>query len=211
MPSFTKKEQIVILILVILVIGVIGFNLLMDREEDIVYEASTNLDNSNLENEIETKEEDLQVDLADIVIHISGAVNNPGIFTLEAESRVNDAVEIAGGLTQEADINKVNLAKKIVDEEKIHIYKIGEEEIINNESDQNTQTHEGNPADDSSKININTADNASLESLPGIGKVKANNIIEYRAKTKFIKIEDIMNVDGIGEKTFENIKNKLTI
>ncbi|MGO1712918.1 MAG: ComEA family DNA-binding protein, partial [Senegalia sp. (in: firmicutes)] len=61
------------------------------------------------------------------------------------------------------------------------------------------------------KININTADNASLESLPGIGKVKANNIIEYRAKTKFIKIEDIMNVDGIGEKTFENIKNKLTI
>lgn len=212
MLSFTRKEQIVILILVILLIGVIGFNLTIEREDDIIYEESSNAINLKEENKDNIKEENPQIVLEDMVIHISGAVKKPGIFTLKPNSRINDAVELAGGLTEEADINKVNLAKKVNDEEKIHIYKIGEKELTDNITNQNSDTTEGNSSqENNSKININTADSVMLESLPGIGEVKANNIIEYRNNTKFTKIEDIMNVDGIGEKTFKNIKDKLSI
>ncbi|WP_130806571.1 helix-hairpin-helix domain-containing protein [Senegalia massiliensis] len=208
MISFTRKEQIVILILVVLVIGIIGFNLIFKNKNEIIYEE---IEDEHIVEDTEVENEDDKKYEEEIVIHISGAVNKSGIFTLKSNSRVNDAVLAAGGLTDEADIDRINLAKKINDEEKIHIYKIGEEQLT---QDTNTSTNINDldsTEENLEKVNINTADITLLESLPGIGKIKANNIIEYRKNSNFKNIEDIMNVDGIGEKTFQNIKNKLTI
>lgn len=213
MISFTRKEQMVILILVIIIISILGVKLLNNNKKDVEYEDEDLIEDLDVKEEVKPVEEPIKLDSEsikeDIVIHITGAVNKPGIFTLKLGDRVNDAVEAAGGLTLEADETRINLAKRISDEEKIHIYKIGEEEIDNgsstiNETDDNTETNNG-------KININTATQNELESLSGIGAVKANNIIHYRNNKKFDSIEEIMNVDGVGEKTFENIKERITI
>ncbi|MBS4537153.1 helix-hairpin-helix domain-containing protein [Clostridium sp. D2Q-11] len=212
MISFTRKEQIVILILVIIIIGIISINLLFTNKNDISYEKYEEaVDLEETEDDI-SEEEPIEIvtekPTEDIIIHITGAVNSPGIFTLKLGSRINDAVLAAGGLTSEADENRINLAKKVDDEEKIHIYKVGEEEISSLGNDNLTQN---NSEDNNGKININTANQNELETLPGIGSVKANKIIEYRNSNKFNSIEDIMNVEGIGEKTFQNIQSKISI
>lgn len=140
----------------------------------------------------------------EIVVHISGQVHNPGIVKLEPGARVIDAVNAAGGLKKDADLDKINLARKLQDEEKIYIPKIGEDisESI---------SYFQNPAGGSNKININTCTKEELMSLPGIGDVLADRIIQYREKTPFKKIEDLMNVSGIGEKKFESIKDMIIV
>ncbi|MBS4535847.1 helix-hairpin-helix domain-containing protein [Clostridium sp. D2Q-14] len=216
MLSFTRKEQIVILILVSIIIGIIGFNILFrdnrDNNEDITYEEYKDTEEVEIEkDDLSLDENNIDIDSEsigeDIIVHITGAVNNPGIFTLKNGSRVNDVVKAAGGLTDEADMNRINLAKKIKDEDRIHIYKIDEEEIDDIQNENEISSDENN----TDKININSAEQTELETLPDIGPVKANNIIEYRNNNRFNTIEDIMNVDRIGEKTFENIKDKITI
>lgn len=129
-----------------------------------------------------------------IYISISGQVKNSGIIILPDNSRVNDAVLAAGGLLPGADTQTTNLAEKLTDGMKINIAKIGER-----------------PAD-SSLININTADAESLDKLKGIGPSLAEAIIEYRENNgRFKKIEDIKNVSGIGDKTFEKFKDKICV
>lgn len=123
--------------------------------------------------------------------------------------RVNDAIQAAGGLTEDAEKSKINLATKLKDEMKIHIYKIGEtNKDSSNESSDDNNKSDGN---NSKLININTASKEELCKLTGIGENKAKLIIEYREKNKFTKIEDITKVSGIGKKTFEKIKNDITV
>ena len=123
--------------------------------------------------------------------------------------RVNDAIQAAGGLTEDAEKSKINLATKLKDEMKIHIYKIGEtNKDSSNESSNDNNKSDGN---NSKLININTASKEELCKLTGIGENKAKLIIEYREKKKFTKIEDITKVSGIGKKTFEKIKNDITV
>lgn len=118
--------------------------------------------------------------------------------------RIDDAIRAAGGLTVDADKSKINLAIKLTDEMKIHIYKKGEShsESINSLNNSNSNNK---------LVNINTASKEELCKLPGIGENKAKLIIEYREKHKFTKIEDITKVSGIGKKTFEKIKNDITV
>ena len=126
-----------------------------------------------------------------IQIHIVGEVLNPGIYTLEWESRVNDAVEIAGGFTPDADREAINLARKLRDGEQVRIYKRGEVP---------------------QKININTADPWLLQSLSGIGPALSQRIVEYREeKGPFQKTEDLRKVNGIGSKVYEKIEDKITV
>ncbi|NLM06483.1 MAG: ComEA family DNA-binding protein, partial [Tissierellia bacterium] len=146
-----------------------------------------------------------------IFIHIGGEVNNPGLARVREGRRVKDVIDIAGGLTELADVNKINLAKIVKDEEKIYVPKIGEE--IPNDY-QNTSIVSAFQLEDSdsksssgSLININTATQAELESLPGIGSKTALKIIDYRKKNRFERIEDLMDVSGIGEKKFEAVKD----
>lgn len=140
----------------------------------------------------------------EIVVHISGQVHNPGVVKLEPGARVIDAVNAAGGLKNDADLDKINLAKKLQDEDKIYIPKIGED------IDENLLDFQ-NSVEDGNKININTCTKEELMSLPGIGEVLADRIIQYREKTPFKKVEDLMNVSGIGEKKFESIKDMIIV
>ena len=204
MTYFTKKEQIIIisLILIVVIISVFNFvnsNFLTDKKDDI-------------NNEIDV--EDLSIDLIEeeeidenqiIMVHISGEVYKPGIVELNLGSRVIDAVNLAGGLKKDADLDKINLAKKLSDEEKIYIPKIGEEDIpIETSNDTIT-------SNDNSLININICTKEELMSLPGIGDVLAGRILDYREQNPFKTIDDIKNVSGIGEKRFESIKEFITV
>jgi competence protein ComEA len=138
------------------------------------------------------------------MVHVSGQVYNPGIVELKFGSRVIDAINLAGGLKKDADSDKINLARKLSDEEKVHVPRIGEEEIPLEDSN----LGQGN---NKVKININTCTKEELMSLPGVGEVLAERILEYREQTSFKTLEDIMNVSGIGEKKFENIKELIIV
>jgi competence protein ComEA len=141
---------------------------------------------------------------APIRVHVSGAVHQPDVYELPAGSIVKDAVEVAGGPIDSADLDGVNLAVELRDQQQVYIPRQGE-------------TVPMSPALSSGgavigPVNINTATAAELETLSGIGPKTAKTIVEYReANGPFETIEDIMNVPGIGEGTFEKIKDGITV
>lgn len=199
MSFLSKREQISIILIIITVLVISLFNFI--RKEFI---DKDNGKENLVEELIEEVEEDIKEEPEEIMVHISGQVYKPGLVKLEPGARVIDAVNAAGGLKKNADLDKINLAKKLVDEEKIYIPEIGEN-IEGDLLDYSTSADVGN------KININTCTKEELLSLPGIGEVLAERIIEYREKTPFKKLEDLMNVSGIGEKKFENIKDMIVV
>ena len=140
----------------------------------------------------------------------------PGIVKLEEGARIEDAINKAGGLTEDADISKVNLAYVLEDGVKIKIPSdsdIGDlgENIISNGSGENILEDFENSSDNNI-LNINKATEQEFQDLPGIGPSLASKIIEYRNKNgKFLSVEDIKNVNGIGESKYENIKEKLCV
>ena len=205
MTFFTKKEQLVIilLILAIVFISVFSFlnkNFLANKDEDLNNDVEDII--KNLEEDDEEEDDEIH-DNQTIMIHISGQIHSPGIVELASGSRLIDAVNLAGGLKKDADLDKINLAKKLSDEEKIYIPKIGEEDTPIEISNQTTNSSNG---DAQSKININTCTKEELMTLPGIGEVLAGRILDYREQNLFKTIDDIKNVSGIGEKKFESIK-----
>jgi len=142
-----------------------------------------------------------------IVVHITGAVNNPGVYTLTEGSRVFHVVEKAGGQAEDADLEGVNLAQPLYDGQPVFIPRCGDRDSLASTGGASTV---GNLAP--AKVNINTADQAQLETLPGIGNVKAQNIISYRQENgPFKSPEDLINVNGIGEKTLEGMKDLITV
>lgn len=147
---------------------------------------------------------------APLVVHITGAVNEPGLYTLAPVTRVGEAIDMAGGLSANADSSLINLAQLVEDGEQIWVpYQI-EEIVVQDDAEvvriEPTQSQSG------SLININTATQSELESLSGIGPVYAKAIIQYRLEHgPFQKIEDIQEVKGIGPVTFEKIRSKITV
>ena len=140
----------------------------------------------------------------EIVVHIIGQVVNEGIVKLKEGSRVIDAIEKAGGATEEADLSLINLAYILQDGEKIYIPSVNDKE----EMEVLEYTGTSSESKKELKININTAKQAELEKLPGIGESIASKIIDYRNKNgKFSSIEELKNVSGIGESKYNNIKN----
>lgn len=135
-----------------------------------------------------------------LIVHVAGAVIKPGVYSLEKGSRVYDALKAAGGETGKADLGKINLAAPLRDGTQIMI----------------PHSEEYRLADDNvtvgGTININMASQADLETLPGIGPAKARAIIKYRNdEGPFIEKEDLMNVSGIGEKTFATLKDLIRV
>ncbi len=125
-----------------------------------------------------------------IEVHVSGEVQHPGLYILEENARVTDAIEVAGGFAVDAE-RTINLARKLRDGAQVHVYKQGES---------------------SQRVNINTADAWLLDALPGIGESTAERIIEYRTGTAaFESIEDLTNVKGIGDSTLEKLKDKIAV
>lgn len=146
-----------------------------------------------------------------IYVHIEGCIYNPGIVEVEYGTRIYELIELAGGETEEADLSKVNLASVLKDEQKVVIpAKIVEEEIKSNNSYKNVNYSAS--TNQSLLVNINTATREELQKLSGIGATMAERIIEYReTQGYFISIEDIMNVEGIGEGKFDKIKNEIEV
>lgn len=134
-----------------------------------------------------------------MVVYVTGEVKNPGVYYINHNSRLNDVIDICGGLTENADIDKLNLAKKISDSEKIIIPKKNDEIIYFEEYEEET------------KVNINEANLEELKQIPSIGDITAKRIIEYRQRNKFNNIEDIMNVNGIGRSKFDTIKEYICV
>lgn len=145
---------------------------------------------------------------APIVVDVSGAVAHPGVYQMPVGSRVEDAIEAAGGLLPEAYAETLNMAAPLTDGSKVLV-------PIWNEQPSSTgggQTSAGNTVQAGLPVNINTASLESLMSLPGIGEVKAQAIIDYRTEHgPFTAPEDIQNVHGIGPSTYENLKDLITI
>lgn len=133
--------------------------------------------------------------IGDIFVHVCGAVKNPGIYRLPAGSRTGDAIEAAGGFTEDADTDSLNLAELLSDSQQIRAPTKGEA----------AEQADG-------KININTATDQQLTALPGIGEAKARAITDYRVQNgRFKKPEDIKKVPGIGDALFERIRDKIKV
>ena len=138
-----------------------------------------------------------------ILVHILGAVERPGLYSLAEGDRAIDAVAAAGGFLDTADQRQLNLARFVVDGEQIAVPAIGEI----------PDATAGIPGPAvGGKVNINTADEAGLDTLPRVGPAMATRIIAYReANGRFITIEDLMNVTGVGDKTFEGLRDLVTV
>lgn len=146
-----------------------------------------------------------------ILIEIKGQVKKPGVFELPAESRLHMAVDLAGGFLPDADALSLNLAMKLTDEMSIYVPKIGETTVSLPPVVASPSTAAGSAAEGAGPVNINTADETALMTLPGIGPSKAAAIIAHRDENgPFSSIDALKDVSGIGDKTFEKLKDSIS-
>ena len=151
-----------------------------------------------------------------VSVYICGEVNNPGVYEIEAGSILNDVVMLAGGLTPQAASETIDLVYIIDANVSVYVPAQGQESMDSDYTRTPEQTLWGNASEDGgagnvSMVNINTASREQLMTLPGIGEVTADAIIEYRAQNPFARIEDIMNVSGIGEAKFNSIRDFICV
>lgn len=222
----------IILILSIIMLGII-IKINLDKNKEL------NIDNEIFSYE---KEKDVKEKISEYKVDIKGAIANPGVYIGNDNTRVIDIIDMAGGLLENSDITVINLSKKVFDEMVIIIYTKEElEKMLNGEeinydniitdkeilfpdikndavieeetnTSNNESTKEESKTEGISIVNINTASIEELDSLPGIGSSKAQNIIDYRnINGKFGSIEEILNVNGIGTAIYEQIKTYITV
>ncbi|HFI0403617.1 TPA: helix-hairpin-helix domain-containing protein [Streptococcus suis] len=149
-------------------------------------------------------------ELSQLVVDVKGAVAKPGLYTLAAGARVNDAVEAAGGLTSQADPKSINLAQKLSDE--VVVYVASKDENISVVASTTASSAMSQEEKSTSLVNLNTATEADLQTISGIGAKRAADIIAYReANGGFKSVDDLNNVSGIGDKTMESIRPYVTV
>ena len=193
-----------------------------------------NIDNRKpiITNRVVEREEERKVE--DIYVDVKGSVKKPGVYKLKNDSRVIDAVNEAGGLSESANTRYINLSKKLEDGDVVMVYSSKEikeaqkentvyietpcvcEQVKNDacitENKNTSKTDKSSTVNKTNKVNINTAQVEELKTLSGIGDAKANAIIEYRnTNGNFKSIEDIKNVSGISETVYSKIKENITI
>lgn len=211
MQKIIKNRVIYIIIFIISILIIYNY---LTKEDELL--------ESNIEINGQQQNQELKKDTVEntnkIKVYIAGAINNEGVYEMDEGSRIADIIEKAGGLTTEANIKNINLAYVIEDGMKIYIPKINENTVEDNTENNitkgNSNSQDTNKAEDNKQntININTATQTELETLPGIGPSIASKIIEYRKQNgKFKKIEDLKNVSGIGENKFQKIKDLITV
>ncbi|MFJ7854291.1 helix-hairpin-helix domain-containing protein [Peribacillus frigoritolerans] len=148
-----------------------------------------------------------------IKVDVKGAVKSPGIFTAQAGDRVIDLISAAGSFTEKADTDKVNFAQIIEDQMVIYVPEIGEEDKGDLENIQvGTSGDAITKGTSGGVVNLNTATQEDLQTLTGIGPSKANAILEYRETIgKFKEVDELKQVTGIGDKTFERLRDSISV
>ncbi len=208
------KERKIVLIIGVLAILLIGWRMYSSSNEYNTIDSDEILASDN---NTKDKRNDNEEDEEQIVVHITGEVKKPGVVRLKEGSRIEDIIEAAGGLTENADISNVNLAYIVEDGVKIRIPSNNDEDLqdesyITEDSGKGVIVSEETQENSNISVNINKATQTELEELPGIGPSIAIKIIEYRNKNgKFKSIDDIKNVTGIGENKFEKIKDFIKV
>lgn len=216
-----NKKMIIGILIIFISLLITITTYYFNQSEVVVAETTPSLEKQEEKQEIKIK------------VEIKGAINNPGVYELENNSRVVDLINVAGGLTENADTSLINLSKKITDEMVVIIYTREEIENYNNSKIkteyvyievpscpdkvneaciEDYQEETNNNEETNKLININTASINELTTLSGIGESKAKLIIEYREQNgNFKEINEIINVKGIGESLLEKIKDNITI
>lgn len=224
-----KKKIIIVVVILILFIAYliyeninkssseIDFNTLLDGAEN---EEAQDKSENIVENDQSKTNETANIEET-IVVHITGEVKKEGVIYLKKGARIVDAIKQAGGETKEADLSQVNLAYELQDGQKIYIpnknekisqYIIGINGETMNDSSASTESESTSYNKEGTKVNINTANQSELDSLPGIGPALAQRIIDFREENgNFNSIEDIQNVKGIGDSKYEDIKDKIVV
>ncbi|WP_188615103.1 helix-hairpin-helix domain-containing protein [Lysinibacillus alkalisoli] len=165
-----------------------------------------------LDNPVETTQQTAELEQdppqpETVIVDVKGAVAQPGVYPFTTEQRVIDAIAQAGGYTEAADTKQINAAKRLQDEMIIYVPQIGEEAM-----DLSMPSFPSTQEATTPQVNINTADEAALTTIPGVGPAKAKAIISYREQQgAYQTIEDIKNVSGIGEKTFDKLSEYITV
>ena len=204
------KEYIIIVICVSLGLILGGFFLLKPvpqkpaKESNLQTEFTTvSKDSTDEKEDGNQKEEVVEQDL--ITVDVKGAVKSPGIYDLPVGSRINDAVQKAGGLTDNADSKSINLAQKISDESLVYVPTKGED------TSQATQSNASN-SKENKKVNLNKASLEELKQVKGLGAKRAQDIIDHRdTNGKFKSVDELKKVSGIGAKTIEKLKDYVTV
>lgn len=202
-----KQKLLIGIPLVLLLIGMVVFfqrsssqnqeQLLMENAVGQVSEEATSTFQEATSEEMESE----------LVVDVKGAVRQPGIYTLESGSRVNDAIQAAGGFSEQADPTSINLAKKVTDEHVIYVASKEENRsIVSNVAATEEQTGHAE------KVNLNTATESELRTISGVGAKRAADIIAYReANGKFKSVDDLHHVSGIGDKMMESMRPYVTV
>ena len=174
------------------------------KETNLQAEVAAVSKDSVSENEVK-KEEPVEQDL--ITVDVKGAVKAPGIYDLPVGSRVNDAVQKAGGLTEQADSKSLNLAQKVSDEALVYVPSKGEES-----ASQQTASGTDSSTSKEKKVNLNKASLEELKQVKGLGGKRAQDIIDHRETNgKFKSVDELKKVSGIGAKTIEKLKDYVTV
>lgn len=225
MNNLNKKQKVILGIISLIIMCAIGYYVYA-KDESIEQVEENQL---QVEEKIQTNEEEVYSDDT-IKVHISGEINKEGIVELKPNSRLADAIDKAGGVKENADTDKINLAYILEDGMKIRIpnkneknVKENNEQIPNDEDNTNSYiskssgvvTNENSNSEKDNKtgkVNINIATQTELETLPGIGPSTASKIIAYRKeKGKFKNIEELKDVSGIGNSKYDKIKELISI
>ncbi|GAA0077341.1 hypothetical protein UT300005_17190 [Clostridium sp. CTA-5] len=208
MDKEKKKIGIIVVILIILAISI--FTYIRGGSKGLKKNDNTSIfvEDNTLETETNhVKEEIKDVKNKKIVVEIKGEVNKPDVYELNDDSIVKDLINIAGGITENAEISNINRAKKLQNHELIYIS--NKDEVLKKGEIANST---GSSLNSNGKININSSSMEELKKITGIGDAKAKKIIEYRENIgSFNSIEDLKNIDGIGEKMFEKLKNEIEV
>lgn len=218
-----KNKKIIGLVIITIIIFIVSIFLYKQKssnafKEEYMTEIFEEESNDNMEY-TETLEEDTTIineDIIDrnkIIVEIKGEVAKPDVYQLEEGSIIKDLIDMAGGVTEEADLSRINRAEELLNHELIIIGNINDETESSVVQNNSTYSSNGNNSDKGNTlININTADLEQLKEITGIGNIKAQSIIDYReANGGFKSLEELKNVDGIGDKTFEKIKEQITL
>lgn len=197
LEKFKNKSNLTLFLIVIL--SLISFFLFNQRKQETESTNEVNLDFDLAE---EAESDTKLTDVPDVVIvDVKGEVNQPGIYEVKSDMRVNDVINLAEGLTSQADQDQLNLAQKVADEMIIQ---------VPSTSNELTGSETNEVASSQDKIRVNQATVEELVTLTGIGPSKAEAIITYRDEAgQFKDVDDLLNVSGIGEKTLEAIKDEI--